>query len=128
MYILAGNRSYRNSAKLLITERAKQVVKVMRQSAEYVIIDTPPINSVVDAEEVMRYADAGLLVVRQGVSKTKDINDVIDIFKSTGCRLLGCVFNDVEMGLTGNHIFKGDHYSYRYGGGYNDYYGREKAK
>ncbi len=117
LYLLAGNRSYRNSTRLLIRESTAEIFEAMKEHVDYVILDTPPLNLVADAEEVMRYADAGLLVVRQNSSKTKDINDAVDVFKNTGCKLLGCVFNDVETGLFGNTVFHSESYQYRYGYG-----------
>lgn len=128
LFVLAGNRSYRNSTRLLIRETAAEAIKQMREKVDYVILDTPPLNLVADAEEVMRYADAGLIVVRQNSSITKDINDAIDVFKNTGCKLLGCVFNDVETGLLGSTVFRGESYSQRYGYGKYGRYGKRYEK
>ena len=118
LYILAGNRSYHNSTKMLVKDSTLEMVESMKEEFDYVILDTPPMSMVADAEELMGYADAGLLVVRQNGTRTKDINDAIDIFKSAGCKLLGCVYNDVENGILGNNPFYGDRYNYRYGYGY----------
>lgn len=115
LYIVAGNRSYRNSVRMLSGEVLKDLFDTIKEDVDYIIIDTPPIDAVADAEEVMRYADAGLLVVRQNGAITKDINDAIDVFRSTKCKLLGCVYNDVETGFVGSRIFKSEGYNYRYG-------------
>ena len=80
-----------------------------------------------DAEEIMQYAEMGLLVVRQNCSKAKDINDAIDIFKKTGCHLLGCVLNDVETGIFGNLAPGSDGYQHKYGYGYG-YYKKKEPK
>lgn len=126
LFILAGNRSYYNSTKILIKESAIRVFEQMKMNVDYVIFDTPPLSQVADAEEVMQYAEAGLLVVRQNTSKTKDINDAVDVFKSAGCKLLGCVYNDVETGVLGSAVFQGESYNYRYG--YGKRYGKEKTE
>ena len=126
-YLLAGNRSYKNATKLLLGRPAVQVYEEMAKEMDYVIIDTPPLYQAADAEELMRFADAGLLVVRQNYSKVKDINDAIDIFKKTGCRLLGCVLNDVETGLFGTEIPGIDGYQSKYGYGYG-YYKKKEIK
>lgn len=126
--ILAGKRSYHNSTKMLIKESAIRMFEQMKLNVDYVIFDTPPLSQVADAEEVMQYADAGLLIVRQNISKTKDINDAIDVFKSADCKLLGCVYNDVETGVLGSTVFQRESYNYRYGYGYGKRYGKEKAE
>lgn len=124
--LLAGNRSCKNSTRLIVSSYFAQIFEKWKTSAEYVIIDTPPLQYVADAEELMRYADAGLLVVRQNCSRTKDINDAIDVFSKMGCELLGCILNDVKTGLFGDVISKGDDYRYQYGYGYG-YYQRKQA-
>ena len=118
LYLLAGNRSYKNATKLLLSETAEAAFMSMKENVDYVVIDTPPLYLTADAEELMRFADAGVLVVRQNISKTKDINDAIDVFRKMNCRLFGCIFNDVETGLLGNGIPGVDGYQSKYGYGY----------
>lgn len=117
VFLLAGNRSYKNATRLLLSETAVEAYEHMKEAVDYVIIDTPPLYQATDAEEMMRFADAGLLVVRQNCSKAKDINDAIDVFRMTDCRLLGCIFNDVETGILGKVIPGMDNYHGKYGYG-----------
>lgn len=125
IYLLAGNRSYKNATKILASNRTSILFRAVRGLVDYIILDTPPLYMAADTEELMRVADAGLLVVRQNCSKTKDINDAIDIFKKTECQLLGCVLNDVETGLLGHNVMGSDSYRYKYGYGYG-YYKKNK--
>lgn len=125
--LLAGSRSYKNATKLLASRSAAKAFEQFAEEADYVIIDTPPLYLAADAEEIMQYAELGLLVVRQNTSKVKDINDAIDIFKKNGCHLLGCVLNDMEIGILGNPSSKSDSYQQKYGYGYG-YYDKKKPK
>ena len=126
LFLLGGNRSYRNATKLLISKIAGNVFAQLGQEMDYVILDTPPLYLAADTEELLPYADAALLVVRQNGAKVKDINDAIDIFKKTDCRLLGCVLNNVENGAIGSVHSYGDGYSHKYGYGYG--YGNYKKQ
>ncbi|MGN1266351.1 MAG: polysaccharide biosynthesis tyrosine autokinase [Dorea sp.] len=123
--LLAGSRSYKNATKLLISRSAAKAFDQFTEEVDYVIIDTPPLYLAADAEEIMQYAELGLLVVRQNTSKVKDINDAIDIFKKNGCQLLGCILNDVETGILGNMSPRSDSYQQKYGYGYG-YYNKKK--
>lgn len=125
--VLGGSRSYKNSTRLLVGRGAADVFAQLSEDVDYVIIDTPPLYAAADAEELMRYADAGLLVVRQNVSKVRDINDAIDLFAKTGCKLLGCILNDVENGIFGSVSVRSDGYQNRYGYGYG-YYRKAEPK
>ena len=125
LFLLAGSRSYKNAAKLITSRRGGEVIGKLGDGMDYVILDTPPLFMAAEAEELMRGADAGLLVVRQNCSRTRDINDAIDIFKKSGCHLLGCVFNDVKTGIIDLGAHGGDGYQYKYGHGYS-YYRRQE--
>lgn len=126
LQLLAGSRSYRNSTRILSKNSMKDLIKSMKEAYDYVILDTPPMNMVVDGEVIMRYADAGLLVVCQNGARAKDINDTIDVFKSAGCKLLGCVFNNVEIGFWGKVLSRNDSYNYKYGYG-KHYYNKKEV-
>lgn len=114
LLVLAGNRSYPNSINLLNKKAVGELVRGMRKYMDYVIIDTPPIDAVADAEEIMRYAEAGLLVIKQNGAVAKDINDTIDIFRNTDCTLLGCILNNVQTGFIGSRILGREGYNNRY--------------
>lgn len=128
IFLMGGNRSYRNATKLLASEAAKETFSRLRGIVDYVIVDTPPVYLAADTEELMPIADAALLVVRQNGAKVRDINDVIDIFKKTDCKLLGCVLNDVENSFLGNAGIYGDGYSNKYGYGHSYYKKRQESK
>ena len=128
LYLLGGNRSYKNATRLIVSNQAKEIVLRLKNAADYVILDTPPLYHAADAEELMRYADAGLIVVRQNRAKVKDINDAVDVFYKMGCQLLGCVLNDVKTGLLGDVVSRGDGYQYRYGYGYGYYQQKKEPK
>ena len=112
LYLLAGKRSYANSDRML--DNANRIIAEMKDEVDYIIIDTPPIAVAADTEDIIRQADAALLVVRQNGCLAQDINDAIDLFRSNDCRLLGCVFNDVKTGIFDNGLFSGSDYQYRY--------------
>ncbi len=122
LYLLAGKRSYVNAEQLL--DQTGVLLDALKEDVDYIIIDTPPMSAAADTETVIQYADAALLVVRQNVSVAKDINDGIDLFRAAGCHLLGCVFNNVQTGLPGGNLFRGQEYGYHYKKYYGNYYGK----
>lgn len=125
--LLAGNRSYKNATRILMNPKIEKIFRETEQDVDYIIVDTPPMCLTADAEVMMRYADMGLLVVRQNCAKVKDINDAIDVFKKADCKLMGCIMNDTKFGFLGTMGKKNDSYYNKYGYGY-DYYRKEKGK
>lgn len=110
--------------ELINSERMKQFISASREMYDFVIMDTPPLAFVSDAEDIMSESDASILVVRRDVANALTINDTVDIILQNGAKLMGCVYNDSEyIPLTGNSIY--EKYGYGYGYGYGKYgYGK----
>ena len=130
LHLLIGSKHYPNSTEMVSGERMRALMKAVRTLADYVVIDSPPTSLMADAEVLAEYADVSLLVVRQGMSETRYINDAIDILDGGHSELLGCIYNDVKTGVfSGKRVLGG----YGYGGygkyGYGKYgYGKGDQK
>ena len=83
---------------------------------EQIILDTPPLGSVIDAAVLAKYADGIVLVAESGVTQKKVLQRVKEQIDRTGVRLLGVVLNRVDTG-------KGSYYNACYGYGKRDEYG-----
>lgn len=127
VFFMGGRNCYSSSTDILQGGRTKELLEACRKLADYVIIDTPPVGVVADAEIYARYADEVCLVVRQNYILAEDINDAIDRLRDTGCRILGVVLNRVQSFATFANETVGRYpgrYGYgRYGkyGNYADY-------
>lgn len=103
---------------------------VLKEHADYIILDSAPTSVASDAELLVDLADASLLVVRQHKVEAKNINDTIDVLNGDGDRLIGCVLNDVYVSSFLNVDGIGHYSRYgRYGKygkyGYGGRYGRK---
>ena len=112
---------------LLESDRFAKLIEVCKENFDYVIIDTPPLNSVADALNITKYCDGSLLVVASNSTSRKIVNNTITSLKRTETPLLGVVLNRVDTSRRGAAYG----YYYRYGGyGYGQYgeYGKKKSK
>ena len=118
------NNGTSKANELITSEKMKQFISVSKELYDFIIMDTPPLAFVSDAEDVMCESDASILVVRRDVANALTVNDTVDIILQTGVNLMGCVYNDSEhIPLTGNSIY--EKYGYGYGYGYGKYgYGK----
>lgn len=103
-----------NPSELLSSERMRRFVAESAETYDYVIIDTPPINTVADAQIISTYVDGVVLVTRSGVTTTDELNDAMDAVLRAGGNLCGVVLNDMNM-KSGKYAHK---YKYKYGGKY----------
>ncbi|MBQ5445548.1 MAG: polysaccharide biosynthesis tyrosine autokinase [Lachnospiraceae bacterium] len=105
-----------NPSELLGNKYFKNLVKQLRENYDYVIIDTPPVGSVIDAAIVAQECDGVILVVSSGEISYKAVQKSKDQMEKSNCRILGAVLNKVEIG-------KGGYYGKYYGRYYGKYYG-----
>lgn len=79
--------------KFLENKDFKALLKMISRHVDYVVIDTPPIGIVRDAEIVAGAVDAALLAVRQDRVRAVELNDVVDVLDDTGVAVIGGVLN-----------------------------------
>lgn len=116
LFLAIGTQAYANSTELTSSQGMREFIEWAKKEYQYIIIDSPPISLMADAEILAEYADVSLLVVRQSMSRTRDINDAIDMMERGNSRLLGCIFNDVKTGIfTGKKAWGGYGYGHYYG-------------
>lgn len=114
LYLLLEKRGGSNSGDLVASEGMQNLIEWARTEFDYVILDLPPMAEVSDAESIMEYADASLLVVRQNTAAAPAINKAVSALDGGKAKLLGCVLNNVYSSARTS----GQGYSY---GGYGKY-------
>ena len=73
----------------------RKCLELLRNRADYVIVDTDSVESVYDTEELASMMDATVIVVREHFAGVQDIEKAIGALSGEG-RLLGCVFNNAR--------------------------------
>ena len=106
-----------NPSELLSSDRMKTFVAEIAMRYDYVIIDTPPINTVADAQILSAFVDGVLIVAKSGTTTSDELRAAVDAVERAEGNLCGVVLNDLNM--------KSMRYSYKYkyGGKYGDKYG-----
>ena len=105
-----------NPSELLGGDAFKNMLEVLRMKYDYVIVDTPPLGSVIDGAVVGAICDGTVLVVESGAISYKFAQNVKEQLDKVGCRILGCVLNKVN---TKKNPYYGKYYGHYYG----NYYG-----
>lgn len=105
-----------NPSELLSSERMKRFVEECASAYDYVIIDTPPINAVADAQIISTYVDGVILVAKSGNTTQDELNEAVDTVRRVGGNLCGAVLNGLDMKSV-KYAYKykyGDKYRYEY--------------
>ncbi|HYC21778.1 MAG TPA: polysaccharide biosynthesis tyrosine autokinase, partial [Candidatus Bathyarchaeia archaeon] len=101
-----------NPAELVGSARMSEAIASLRESYDFVILDSPPVLPVTDAVVLTRESDGVVLVVKGHDTPRELVRRARDQLLLASAHLLGAVVNNVDLGW-------GDLYFYnRYYGGY----------
>lgn len=100
-----------NPAELLENGRMDDLLKDVEKDFDYVFLDCPPVNIVVDTQIVGKYADSTLFVVRAGLLEKSSLDELNSFYKEHK-------FNHMSLILNGTDAEHSRYYSY---GNYHNY-------
>lgn len=103
-----------NPSELLGGERFAAILQNLKTTFDYIIVDTPPLGSVIDAAVVAKNCDGTVLVVESNAISYKFAQRVKEQLDKTGSRILGVVLNKVDMDRKGYYGHYGKYYG-KYG-------------
>ena len=117
LWIVGAGTIPPNPSELLASERMKSFVAEASDTYDYVIIDTPPINTVADAQIISAFVDGVLVVAKSGHTTGDELRAAVDAVDRAEGNLCGVILNGLNM--------KSMRYSYKYkyGGKYGEKYG-----
>ncbi len=86
-----------NPAEILASQRMADILARLREKAEYVLIDTPPVIAVADAAVLAPRVDGVFLVINAGKTKRDLAAKARDILLQVNANLLGVVLNNAKL-------------------------------
>ena len=132
LLILPSGGKTRAATEMLEKPEFDKMLFSLKQNAEIIIIDSPPIGLFPDSLAMARKVDEVIFVTRYGKVARKVAKNLIESLEETGANMLGVVLNDLPEKKTPGYYYSGyygyGYFRYKY---YNKYYGKngpEKAK
>lgn len=110
LYLMPTGVFPSNPTELLANERFQQLITVLRDSFEYVIVDTPPVGNVIDAAVVAKQCDGTILVIASDRISKGDAVAVTEQMRAANENILGVVLNKVDLK---NSSYYGKYGTYR---------------
>lgn len=124
-YIVPVGREMSNPLPLLNSPKLGQLLSRLARSADYVLVDAPPVGTVIDGAEIAKSCDGTLIVVNYNTVRRKELIEVKEQMEQTGCPILGTVLNMVEME---NYLSKRYYYKSHYYNSYGYYYQSDSSQ
>lgn len=107
-----------NPSELFSSQRFRDLVKELKELYDYIVIDTPPLGSVIDSAVIAKECDGMIMVIETNAISYKFAQRVKEQLDKTGCRILGAVLNKVDFH---KNKYMSKYYGKYYGKGYYKY-------
>jgi tyrosine-protein kinase Etk/Wzc len=100
-----------NPAEVLESKLIKNFLKEIKDFFDVIILDSPPIVAVIDAEILSKLADGTILVVSSERTENRLMNDAVEIIKRNKVNFLGTILNNFQYKSGYGYYYK---YYYNY--------------
>lgn len=126
--MIPEGRDVSNPMPLLNSPRLGELLDYLAEVVDYVIVDAPPVGTVIDAAQIAKQCDGTLLVIGYNATRRQELVDVKEQLVQTGCPILGVVLNQVKYdNYMGRKYYYKSYYN-KYGYYSNDASEKEKGE
>lgn len=117
LYVIPAGRAEINPTELLHSEKIEELFAYLSAHFDYILVDTSPVDAVIDAYVLSEYCDKTLFVVRHGYTPKTIVQLFDKNSKIKSLKNLSIVFNNIKP-----RGFAKNTYGYGYGYGYTNVY------
>lgn len=100
-----------NPAELLASETMKHLVAQLAAEFDIVLMDAPPLGSVIDASIISTYVDGMLLVAKSGKVEIEAVKHAKEQLQKVNANIIGVVLNHMDKKAVGNRYYYQAYYS-----------------
>lgn len=111
--VITGGSIPGNPSELLNSKRFEALMKALTSACDYVVMDLPPINAVIDAVNASRLTDGMIVVLREKNCPRDVLADCMDQLAYARANVLGFVVNGSTEGAGKRYQY--GQQAYRYG-------------
>ena len=105
LHVLAAGPMVYNPAELLISDRLRQLIAILKNNFDYVILDSPPLAFFTDGVLVSTVADGVILVAESGKSSRELLRQSRRVLQDAGSTILGIVLNNTLQDSRGSYYY-----------------------
>ena len=100
----SGNLKGHSVKSLINANNLAPVIENLRNSYDFIILDTPPSSILSDSSDIASLSDIGIYVIRSDYAPLSVIEDGLDILSDSSLKVMGCVLN--YCSLSGKRYYK----------------------
>lgn len=108
--VLTAGPTPPNPSELLGSDRMVDLLAALGKHYDRIILDTPPLISVTDAQIVASHADATILVAPYGIAQKTAVIDAKSLLQKVDANIIGIVMNRVPAPTGSGYYYYGGYY------------------
>lgn len=106
--IVSAGRVSPNPSEMLGSRAMGIFLEEMKEHFDYVVMDTPPLGAVTDAQVLSTKVDGTILVVKAGATKKDVVMNSVNLIKKVNGNIIGTVLNGVEQSKNKYYYYYGN--------------------
>lgn len=106
--ILTSGKVPPNPAEMLGSKTMGSLLEKLKAVYDYIILDTPPVHAVTDAQILSTKSDGIILVIKAGRTKKDSVKDAIGSLKKVNANIIGTVLNSIDNSRNKYYYYYGE--------------------
>ena len=108
LVLLTSGKIPPNPSEMLSSKTMENLLETLKESFDYIILDTPPVQAVTDSQILSTKADGTILVVRAEKTKRDSVQNAVNLLKKVNANIIGTVLNGVDSSRNKYYYYYGD--------------------
>ena len=108
LLILTSGKIPPNPSEMLASNSMTKLIEVLKETFDYIILDTPPVQAVTDSQILSAKADGTILVVKAQKTKRDSVKNAVALLNKVNANILGTVLNGLEESRNNYYYYYGE--------------------
>ena len=108
LVLLTSGKIPPNPSEMLSSKTMGNLLETLKENFDYIILDTPPVQAVTDAQILSTKADGTILVVRAERTRRESVQNAVNLLKKVNANIIGTVLNGLDESRNKYYYYYGD--------------------
>lgn len=108
LVLLTSGKIPPNPSEMLSSKTMGKLLESLKDTFDYIILDTPPVQAVTDSQILSTKSDGTILVVRAERTKKESVQNAINLLKKVNANIIGTVLNGIDVSRNKYYYYYGE--------------------
>lgn len=108
LVLLTSGKIPPNPSEMLSSKTMEKLLESLKETFDYIILDTPPVQAVTDSQILSTKADGTILVVKAERTKKDSVQNAINLLKKVNANVIGTVLNGIDVSRNKYYYYYGE--------------------